>query len=182
MNRTKQAQHVALAKKRVRSRGAAMVEAAIVMPIFICCWGVTMLAGGARYKKLQVQQEARQNFFTQASAGCTGSGGPTIPSLSSNPGADPRTAAGTNAGAAPQDAVSSTQQFFTVGGNVSGQWSWSHGFQNQGAVWDTSTRSVAMSAHSFYFCNETSHTGLLGFFTYAIDEIRQLVPNSVSIN
>ncbi len=161
---------------RKKSRAAAMVEAVVVLPVLITCWGVIMFAGGARWKKLETQQTARESFFRFASGGCNGSiaggsSGPNIPDLGS--GADnPNNIAGQGNSAA-SDLTTATQKFGTTSGETSSNWIWNSGYVSANA---------ALKGRSFYFCNEKSYDGVLGFFKYAIDQVRSIVPNDVPIN
>jgi hypothetical protein len=152
-----------------------MIEAVVVLPVLITCWGVMMFAGGARYHKQLTQQKARSAIFTYATSGCdgnlvdaNGTNGPTLPSITSQAGKP-----GDNAGAASGAANDTTQghdAFFTISGDTSSSWTWDSGYVHAAAP---------ISGHSFYFCNEKPVSGLLGFFEYALNVIKQVVPSNV---
>ena len=66
-------------KKRARSRGAAMLEAALVMPVLVACWVAGVYAQTAVTAKLDAIQTARSQAWGYASANC-GSPGDAGPS------------------------------------------------------------------------------------------------------
>jgi hypothetical protein len=161
------------AMRRRKSRGAAMVEAVVVIPVLITCWGVIMFAGGARWKKIETQQTARENIFRFATNACQGSvagggAGPSIPDLGQG-ASNPNGAAGQGNSAA-SDLTSATQSFGTTSGSTSGNWAWGGGYVYANAP---------LSGHAFYFCNEKSYSGIGGFLSYAIDQVRSIVPNNL---
>ena len=157
--------------RRSKSRGAAMVEAVVVLPVLITCWGVIMFAGGARWKKLETQQTARENIFRFASNACQGGSpvgggaGPSIPDLGQG-AADPNGGAAQGNQAA-SDLTSASQKFGTTSGSATSNWVWGGGYVYANAP---------LSGHSFYFCNEKSYSGFTGFLSYAIAQVSSIFP------
>jgi hypothetical protein len=97
-----------------------------------------------------------------------GGAGPSIPDLGSG-GSDVTGAAGQGNSAA-SDLTSATQKFGTTSGSTSSNWAWGGGYVYANAP---------LSGHAFYFCNEKSYSGILGFLSYAIDQVRSIVPNNL---
>ena len=156
-------------RSRIRSRGAAMVEAAVVMPVLVTCFGAMMYAGGARYVKLGQQQRAREGSLTYAMSGCDQGGlqerARGLPSLrGQNMDVDPREAAdtgdhGTNA--TLRDAIEATVDPVDVeliaasGAPPPVDWNWNGG------------GSVAITARSYYLCNERGEDDGMDTFAFA---------------
>jgi hypothetical protein len=164
---------VGRSKRRFKSRGAAMVEAVVVMPVLITCWGVMMFAGGARFNKIRVQQEAREGTFSYASKACkgamtvAGSTGTGMAPINSQSGASASGQADVANGAVDTQA-SAIQEFGTVSGNTTGNFAWAKGY-----IYGNAT----LGGHSFYFCNEKDYTGIFAFFNYAVGLVGQILPN-----
>lgn len=62
-------------RARRRQRGAALVEAAVVLPVLAIFLGLIMYEYSAYKEKMRVQQTARENALLFASHGCQGQGG-----------------------------------------------------------------------------------------------------------
>ncbi len=62
-------------KKRSRQRGAALVEAAVVLPVLAIFLGLIMYEYNSYKQKIAVQQTSRENSLYFASHGCRGNSG-----------------------------------------------------------------------------------------------------------
>ena len=173
---------------RRRQRGAAMVEAAVVMPVLITCFGAMWYAGGARYQKQAQQQRAREAVLTYATNACQGGvgsafaapGNAGLPAIGSHGGADPsgagNGASGRTASAldgATSGALGDVDTSFGTGAGSppAVTWSWDRG-RGYGA---RAGESVSITARSFYFCNEKGYAAW-DFFGYAVSVVRMFLP------
>ena len=174
-------------RSRRAQRGAAMVEAAVVMPVLITCFGAMWYAGGARYQKQAQQQRARQTVLTYATNACqgggegfAGAGNGGLPPIGSHGGADPtgatRGSGGKTASALRGAASGALGDVDTEFGTAAGTapavtWSWDRG-RGYGA---NAGATVSITARSFYFCNEKGY-GAWDFFGYAVSVVRMFLP------
>ena len=172
--------------RRRAQRGAAMVEAAVVMPVLVTCFGALWYAGGARYQKQAQQQRAREAVLTFATNACqggggfAGGGGAGLPPIGSHGGTDAssagRGASGRTAGALDGAASGALGDVDTAFGTAAGSpppvtWSWDRG-RGYGA---NAGASVSITARSFYFCNEKGYAAW-DFFGYAVSVVRTFLP------
>lgn len=61
-------------KKRIRQRGAAMVEAAVILPVLAVFFGVMMYVHNSYLEKLIIQHETRHLVFSNAAHACRDNG------------------------------------------------------------------------------------------------------------
>jgi hypothetical protein len=71
-------------KNRIRQRGVAMVEGAVVMPVLCMFFVLNVYLMGVLDQKIYVQRKARENAFSYASNSCEGN--PNGNGPSSDPG------------------------------------------------------------------------------------------------
>jgi Flp pilus assembly protein TadG len=82
--------------KRKKTRGAALVEAALVLPTLAIFLGLTMYEYRSYREKMHVQQTTRMNSLYYASHGCQGESSLDSRGMLSQSGADANSAGGAN--------------------------------------------------------------------------------------
>jgi len=161
------------AHARRRKRGAALVEAAVVIPGLLICFGAMVVAGGARYRKQSQQQLAREAIFTYATWGCSGAhparfppeqGSNDVARVDAHPSGD---ATALDESLGDKNVGDVSKRFGTAaGGPPPFAYSRSQAFVSA---------STTITGHSFYFCNEQSYSAI-HFFTYVTHAIGQFLP------
>ncbi len=73
--RTSTSARVSSLERRSKQRGAALVEAAVVLPVLAIFLGLIMYEYSSFKEKMKVQQTSRENALYFASHGCQGGGG-----------------------------------------------------------------------------------------------------------
>lgn len=161
-------------RARRRSLGAAMVEATVVVPVLVVCFGAMMFAGGARFIKLGQQQKAREGALTYAMSGCQHGGlleqspreAPSLRDRSAD--VDPIEAANTGhsgTNALVRDAVEETVE------RIDGDFGAANGAPTPKAWSWTGGSAVEITARSYYFCNENDE-GSWDAFSFAEEHVR----------
>ena len=164
-------------ESRVHRRGVALVEASVIIPGLIVCFGAMMWAGGLRYRKQEQQQLARQVLFTYATHGCTGSSAFPVTNAPSNvaelnakpgPTGDGRATGAMQSALSDPEVARVSKHFGTASGGPPVF------MYSRSMAYVSGTRPV--TGHSFYFCNEVPEHGVFGFFKYVVNAIGNFLP------
>lgn len=143
-------------KHRRRQRGAALVEAAVVIPTFILLFGGMLFLHHVLREQQRVMKDARNRAWTFATQSCAG-GGVGIPNpdftstMPGAPGADKLSDNLGKASASASGAVAVTDEgLFAF--------------------------SQSVSAHTTVFCNDQTEAGdIKGVFKWLLDNIEGLL-------
>ncbi|HVJ94735.1 MAG TPA: hypothetical protein VM580_33340 [Labilithrix sp.] len=161
-------------KKRVGARGAAMIEAVIVVSTMLVFLGLIVWTRNSYGMKLDLQQTTRSNVLFYASHGCEGAGG------SSQVGGTVD-ASGEDALKAAQktdlpDKAAANRSFNTASASASGVSSWQ-------AIWNGGGNAMNLQKHglsrtinatSKVVCNEKTYSSpWTAWFQFGIDFVNR---------
>jgi len=151
------------AKNRVRKRGVALVEAAIVAPVFAMLWLMMIHISGVYQYKIETAQESRYQAFYRATNSCTKNGSP--PAGHTNGGADDsggQTSSQTNDGSTdlskgssvPGSSAIMSNSKFIAKGTVTATWNYNSGasIEYTGSTYTVAAQDV--KTDSYVLCNE----------------------------
>lgn len=161
------------AAKRAKSRGAAMIEAAVVLVTIVVTWGAMATAYTNGSAKLNAQWNARASTMYHASneckkqmAGGSVGGGGAAGELPTNSGDSEADAKSNNA---PIDggAAKARSTFFFAAGSAT-------------ATKSLARWSASKASSSWAVCNEGKYAGNpLGLLAYGYDLFRDLMPGPI---
>lgn len=157
--------------RRRHTRGAAMVEAAVILPVMIVFFGVMALAHSAGKAKLAAQHDARASLLYYASNDC-----------SKRLATDESSAAGETAEALPAGDTARNDALAdqAAGGSIEARSSWSLAEGSAQRTATTYGRVHAAKSTSWAVCNERANDGdLLGLTGYAFDLFGSTLPDPI---
>lgn len=158
-------------KRRRAKRGAALVEAAVILPVMIGFFGVMAIAHSAGKAKLAAQHEARSSLLYYASNDCAKRMATDQSSASSEAG-EALPAGDT----ARNDALADR----AAGGSFEARSSWSMAEGSSERTATTYGRVHAAKSTSWAVCNESARDGDLGGLAgYAFDLFGSTLPDPV---
>ena len=158
---------------RSRQRGAALVEAAVVVGLLVIFWGVLALAYTAGRAKLEAQHESRIGVMYYASHECKQTlGRPQAVVLPNGP-------AGTFAGSGDSAADRFADQA-PLGDSMSARSELFFASVHATASSTLVGRTTVAESTSWAVCNEGVHDGdLFGLFSYAYGVFKGLLPSPI---
>lgn len=163
------AKKIVAKKHRGRQRGAAMVEAAVILPVMIVFFGVMAMAHSAGKSKLAAQHEARASVMYFASSSCKNRMTTDDSSRAESTGDSlPNTESG-DTNEALGDAA--------AGGSMEARASWS--LAQGGAARSATTygRTRTAKSESWALCNESPNDGnMVGLASYAFELFGSTLP------
>ena len=136
-------------RRRIPQRGAALVEASVVIPVLVIFLGLMKYTRASYAEKIRQQNSTRENSMVYASHGCQGggSGGAADYSLDANGDSDAQKVIGKKDDSAAQAATSASFNTATSSMN--------------GTVF-VAGKARQISSKSSVYCNEVPQDGDIG--------------------